>query len=108
MLGAVFRSLSLCFMVFAALWAGVESASAQLQGQNPLQGLQGLQGLQNLPNLFNQNNNQQTLTPNAQNYAPVDPTIRPLAPPSRWTGCPLLCPSSGDCRRNRVCGEPDC
>src|SRR3954465_242498 len=30
-----------------------------------------------------QGNQQQPLTPNVQNYAPVDPALRPLAPPSR-------------------------
>ena len=80
MLGAVFRSLSLCFMVFVALWGGVELASAQLPGLNSLQGLQGLQGL---PNINTQGTQQTQAGPNIQNYTPIDPSLRPLAPPSR-------------------------
>src|SRR5579871_948158 len=80
MLGAVFRSLRLCFIVFVALYAGVELASAQLPGLGTLQGIQGIQGL---PNVGNQSGQQTPLTPNVQSYAPVDPTLRPVAPPSR-------------------------
>src|SRR5690349_20851878 len=78
MFGTVSRSLRLWLMVLTAVCAGTGMASAQLlglPGQNSL-----LQGFQ-FPNI--QNNQQTQLNPALQNYQPVDPTLRPLAPPSR-------------------------
>src|SRR4051812_19837824 len=76
MFGAVFRGLPLCLLVFLALCTGMDVARGQLPG------LQGLQGLQGVPNV-NFGSQTPSLTPNVQTYSPVDPSVRPLAPPSR-------------------------